>query len=358
MAVFPADPTNRPTEGNLRVNKPTVAILGDGQMGLVSAAVLLDNGEAGAIRLWGHDPQEIACLARNRVSDRLSDVQLSDAIEVTSDLAGVLCGAELVISAIPVQFMRSVWERVGSDRAIGLPPGAGVVSVSKGIECETLLRPTEIIGQAIGQGHPLGVLSGPTIASELARRCPASMVASANEASLAAQVQQLFSTGYLRVYTGEDTIGVELAGALKNVIAIAAGILDGLEMGYNAKSALLARGLAEIVRIGDAMGARAETFFGLTGVGDLATTCFCPEGRNRSCGEALGRGERLEAYLARTQSVVEGVATAKAAMALASGHGVELPIAQSVYAVLYEGLGPREAIRLLMSRELKNERVG
>ena len=173
----------------------------------------------------------------------------------------------------------------------------------------------------------------------------------------AKRVQAVFSTSWLRVYTNSDLLGVELAGAVKNVIAIAAGIVDGLQAGNNAKSALLARGLAEIARLGLAMGASPETFFGVAGVGDLATSCFSPEGRNRSCGEALGKGATLEDFLSQTPHVVEGVATARSVVDLAKKYRVEMPIAQAVHAVLFEGVDPIEAIGKLMSREPKAERV-
>jgi glycerol-3-phosphate dehydrogenase (NAD(P)+) len=204
----------------------------------------------------------------------------------------------------------------------------------------------------------VAVLSGPTIAAELARRLPATMVAAAADPALAERVQRTFAMPWLRIYTNGDVMGVEIAGAAKNVVALAAGMVDGMELGSNAKSALLARGLAEIVRLGTALGARPETFFGIAGVGDLATTCFSPEGRNRSCGEALGRGEPLAQYLARTNSVVEGLATAHAILALAGRHGVEMPIVRAVESIVFHGKRPSDAIRDLMGREAGAERVG
>jgi glycerol-3-phosphate dehydrogenase (NAD(P)+) len=207
-----------------------------------------------------------------------------------------------------------------------------------------------------------GGLSGPTIAAELARCLPATMIAASDDASFSQRMQQIFSTSWLRTYTHSDVLGVEVAGAVKNVIAIAAGVLDGLNAGYNAKSALLARGLAEIARLGGAMGASRETFFGIAGAGDLATSCFSPEGRNRTCGEALGKGEPLDGYLARTThrggSVVEGVATTRSVMELAKKYRVDMPITAAVHAVLFEGVDPLNAIGKLMSRDPIGERVG
>ncbi len=259
----------------------------------------------------------------------------------------------MIVIAIPTQFVRGVLESMREH----VPAGASVVSVSKGIEVGTLQRVTQIVLGTLGERHA-GTLSGPTIATEIAARKPALMVAASQHEPLAQEIQQLFATEYLRIYTSRDVLGVEIAGAVKNVIAIAAGIVDGIGAGANAKSALLSRGLAELVRLGVAMGAEQETFFGLAGVGDLATTCFSPEGRNRSCGEALGNGEQLAAYLERTDSVVEGVATAKSVVKLAAKYGVEMPIASAVSAILTEGLAPNDAITMLMNREQKDEKIG
>lgn len=334
-------------------------------MGLVCSA-LLDAAspaavghasEIGRIALWGHDLDQQHRLAQVRHSPLLEGFTLPERVGVALTDAQALEGASLLVCAIPVQHIREAFTRLKPH----IDPHAGVVSTAKGIEQGTLLRPTqvigEVIGKGIGQGRPIAALSGPTIAAELARGLPATMIAASEDADFAAEVQRWFSARYLRVYTSTDLVGVELAGATKNVIAIAAGILDGLQAGSNAKSALLARGLAEIVRLGLALGARAETFFGVAGVGDLATTCFSPQGRNRACGEALGKGQTLEEHLAATPHVVEGVATTKAVMELARRHGVEMPISEAVHAVLFEGLDPVDAIGLLMSRPSKAEDV-
>jgi glycerol-3-phosphate dehydrogenase (NAD(P)+) len=336
-----------------------VAILGIGQMGLVCAGILSATQPSGEVVLWGHSDEEAGELLQTRESARLPGFRLPERVRVAFGDADALDGAGLIVSAVPVQYTRGVWERLR--KHVG--PQAAVLSVSKGIENGTLLRPTQIIAEAL-EDHPdraarrLGVLSGPTIASELARFLPATMIAASEDEAFAARVQRMFTTSWLRIYTNPDVLGVEIAGATKNVIAIAAGILDGLAAGYNAKSALLARGAAEIARLGTAMGASQETFFGIAGVGDLATTCFSPEGRNRSCGEALGRGAKLEDYLKQSRSVVEGVATTRSVMDLAKKYRVEMPITSAVHAVLFEGVDPIEAIAKLMARELKGERVG
>lgn len=362
--------------GDDRLSLPKVTVLGLGQMGLVCAGLLTTNEQGGdkrfegspatkgvRVSMWGHSPEEVGRVAQTRRSIRLEGFVLSDDVKVELSDADALRDATMIVSAIPVQHMRETWERL----APHVPPGAGVVSVAKGIEIATLLRPTQIITDVLrrtGRDNPdgkprrIGTLSGPTIAPELARCLPAAMIAASDDPGFAKEIQRLFSTSWLRIYTNPDVLGVELAGAVKNVIAIAAGVLDGLQAGNNAKSALLARGLAEIARLGLAMGAAPETFFGVAGVGDLATTCFSPEGRNRSCGEALGRGEALESYLTRTPHVIEGVATTKAVLALARKYRVEMPITSSVHAVLFEGVDPIEAIGQLMNREQKAERVG
>lgn len=331
-----------------------VAIVGDGQMGVVMAAMLAERGVP--VSVWGPFPEAIRALAASRRSQRMPGLELAAAVRCEPDAAAALAGATIAVNAVPTQFVRAAWKPAAAHLAVGVP----VVSVTKGIEGGTLLRPSEVIAQAAPApgGRAVAVLSGPTIAAELAERKPATMVSACADAALAERVQRTFAMPWLRIYTNHDVVGVEIAGAAKNVVALAAGMVDGLGLGSNAKSALLARGLAEIVRLGTALGARQETFFGIAGVGDLATTCFSPEGRNRSCGEAIGRGEALEAYLARTDSVVEGVATSRALLALAGRHGVEMPIVRAVESILFHGVTPAEAIRALMGREARAERVG
>ena len=331
-------------------------ILGDGQMALVLSDVLIENGMH--VRMWCPFKKTAEVLSQSRVSDRLPNFTLDKKVEVVDDDASALQGAELVVNAIPTQFVRSVWERVGGNCPLGVP----VACVSKGIEIQTLLRPSEIIEQAVdsaGGGRPrVCALSGPTIASELAEHKPATLVAASADADVAAFVQASFLVKWLRVYKQADLIGVELAGATKNIIALAAGMIDGLQLGDNAKSALLARGLAEIARLGVAMGARVETFFGIAGVGDLATTCFSPFGRNRTCGERLGRGESLESIHASTNSVIEGVSTTESVSQLASQISVEMPITEAVHQVLFGGVDPLEGARALMLREVDSEEIG
>lgn len=334
-----------------------IVILGDGQMSLVLADALAFNRVP--VRIWSPFAADAATLQTERFSPRLAGFRLPDGVEVTSSDESIFADAAMVISAIPTQFLRSVWDRLC--QPYGDAAASPIVSVTKGIENGTGLRPTQVIADALALPDTdprLCVLSGPSVAAELARRLPASLVAAAFDSRLATRLQDLFKGTWLRIYSLDDVIGVEVAGATKNVIALAAGIIDGVKAGDNAKSALLARGLAEIARLGAAMGARVETFFGVAGVGDLATTCFSPEGRNRTCGERLGRGEKLEDVLASMKSVVEGVPTTRSLVELATRLKVEMPITRAVHAILFESLAPGDAIRGLMGREQKAERVG
>jgi len=330
-----------------------IAVIGDGGMGTVCAVMLAENGHA--VRLWSAFPDAAAELARTRVNRRfLPEAPLPEAVEVTGDDSAALADAALAVSAVPTQFIRAVWTRLSTHCPAGLP----LCSVAKGVENETLLRPTQVLLDVLdggGAARPVAALSGPSIAPEVARKLPATVTAASEDAELAEHVQALFTRPYFRVYTNADVLGVELAGATKNVIAIAAGVLDGLAAGDNAKAALVTRGLVEITRLGVAMGARAETFRGLSGVGDLVTTCISPVGRNRSFGEAVGRGRTVVEALAATDAVVEGVATTRSVVQLAARHGVEMPITEAVHRVLFEGQRPREAIADLMTRPMKSE---
>jgi glycerol-3-phosphate dehydrogenase (NAD(P)+) len=331
-----------------------IAIIGDGAMGTLCGKLLIEKGCR--VRLWSAFEENAAELKRTRRNRRfLPGVDLPAALEVTADPAEAFPDAELVVSAVPTQFTRGVWQRLEPH----CPPGLPICSVTKGIENGTLLRPTQILAEVLtgsAEGDwPLVALSGPSIARELARQLPATVVAASVREPLAAQVQQLFTTSYLRVYTNTDVVGVEIAAATKNIIAIAAGILDGLQAGDNAKAALITRGLAEISRLGLALGGRRETFAGLAGLGDLVTTCVSPHGRNRTFGQAVGTGQTVRQARAAIEGEVEGVATTHSVVDLAARHRVDLPITRAVHAVLFEGCSPRQAIAQLMSRPLKGE---
>jgi glycerol-3-phosphate dehydrogenase (NAD(P)+) len=333
-----------------------VTIIGDGAMGTV-CSILLSAGGHG-VRIWGALDQSIEALARTRQNPNLlPGISVPPQVQISGDDDHCFDGCTMVLNAVPTQFMRGVWERL----AQRLKPDVPIVSATKGIEIQTLLRPTQVIGEVLSAKNPaaaragLAVISGPNIAAELARQLPASAVA-AGPAELAQRVQRVFSTQWLRVYSSQDIIGVELAGAMKNVIALAAGMLDGIEAGNNAKAALVTRGLVEITRLGVAMGADPRTFQGLAGLGDLITTCVSPEGRNRTVGQRLGKGEQLAEILSSRQSVAEGVPTTKAVRGLAVKHGVQMPITDAVHAVLFEAKPVRVALAELMRRAAKPER--
>jgi len=328
----------------------TATIIGDGGMGSVCAMLLCENGIQ--TTLWGHDAAYLAQVAAARENIRfLPGYRLPQALRYQSDDAQAFDGAEMVVSAVPCQFLRKTWQRL----AAHLPDGLPIVSVTKGIENGTLLRPTEILRQVLGDNHSYAVLSGPTIADELARRLPATATAACADLNLAKRIQQSFTTAMFRVYTNDDVIGVELAGAMKNVIAIAAGVIDGIGAGDNAKAALLCRGLAEIERLGTAMGASERTFSGLSGLGDLVTTCISPMGRNRSFGERIGKGMTAAEALAATHSVVEGASTCAGVLELAKRYNVEMPITQAIGDIIAGRKDIRSAIADLMGRQLKGE---
>jgi len=332
----------------------TIAIIGDGAMATLCATLL--SGKGLSVRLWSAFPAQADDLRAHRENRRfLPGVPLPADLAVTADDAEALAGADLAVSAVPTQFVRSVWRRLAGRCPAGLP----ICSVAKGIENDTLLRPTQVLADVLTgsprSDRPLAALSGPCIAREVAAELPATVVSASTDAALAERVQRIFTTPHFRVYTNPDLLGVELAGATKNVIAIAAGILDGLAAGDNAKAALLTRGLVEITRLGTAMGGRRETFAGLAGLGDLVTTCISPHGRNRTLGEAVGRGRSLAEAEAATESVVEGVATTRSVLDLADERGVEMPITRAVADVLFEGRTPAAAIADLMTRTPKAE---
>jgi len=326
------------------------AVIGCGGWGTALALLLDGNGHP--TTLWGVEPAYMAQVARERLNPRyLPGVRLPGAIRLSSELADCVPESEVVVVATPTLYLRPVCERL----AAHLRPDHLVVNVAKGIEEGTLLRGSQIIEDVCGATYSLAGLYGPSHAEEVAHRLPTTVVATSVELPVAEAVQDIFMCPTFRVYTNTDVVGVELGAALKNVIAIAAGICDGLGFGDNAKSALLTRGLAEIARLGVAMGARAETFAGLTGLGDLITTCVSPYGRNRAVGMRLAKGESLEAIVAGMDQVAEGVRTTRSACALADRHGVQMPISRAVHGVLFEGADPREAAVGLMERAPRPE---
>ncbi len=324
-------------------------VIGDGAMGTVCALLLCEQGVD--VTLWGRSADHVNLLGRDRENKKyLAGFALPDALKITNEAIEAFRGAELIVSAVPCQFMRDIWSQLAGNA----PREVAIVSVAKGIEVGTLQLPTAIIKVCLGD-VPIACLSGPSIASEVADHKPASLVAASDDEAVAQLVQHAFSTPQLRVYSSTDLIGVEIAGAVKNVIAIAAGICDGIGAGDNAKASLLTRGLVEIARLGEVFHAHPETFRGLAGVGDLFTTCVSKIGRNRTAGERIGRGETAKHVLATTTSVIEGIPTTRSVMELATRHHVEMPIVEAVATVLFEGQSPTSAIERLMTRRLRAE---
>ncbi|MBX6312737.1 MAG: NAD(P)H-dependent glycerol-3-phosphate dehydrogenase [Isosphaeraceae bacterium] len=327
----------------------TVAILGAGGMG--TALALLWAREGRSVRLWARDPARAAEMARTRENAyHLPGVSLPPEVHPTADAAEATAGADLLVAAIPSAFLRATLAGLAG----AVPGGVPVLSVVKGIENETFARPSQIIADVLG-ARPIAVLSGPSHAEEIAHGLPASVVIAGADAALNEAVRDSLTSGMFRIYTNPDALGVELAGALKNILGIAAGICDGLAFGDNAKAALLTRGLVEIARFAADLGARPATFFGLAGVGDLITTCYSPFGRNRALGIKIGRGAALADALAEMRDVAEGVYTTRSVHAQAQARGVEMPITAEVYQILFEGKPPTAAVTDLMLRMPKME---
>lgn len=328
-----------------------VAVLGDGAMG-TACALQLTHQPGRQVFLWSAREDNGRLLQHRRENVRyLPGIPLPPAVTLTLDLPEAVHQADLLVLAVPTVYLRAtLLPRADILRSCRAP----AVSVAKGLEIGSFARPSELILELTGP-RPLAVLSGPGHAEEIARGLPTSLVAASTDADLARHIQTLFSDQRFRVYTNADVVGVELAGALKNVVAIAAGISDGLGFGDNAKAALLTRALVELVRVGVALGGQRATFFGLAGIGDLITTCVSPHGRNRAVGIRLGRGEKLADILASMHQVAEGVYTARSIHDRATSLSLDLPIMTEVYRVLYEQKPPLQAVNDLMLRDLKSE---
>lgn len=326
-----------------------IGIIGDGGWGTTLGIILCKKGFD--ISLWGLFPDNIDILKNNRENLKfLPGVKIPDGLKVTASLDEALDNREIIVLAVPSQFLRGVVGMLKMHKLLA----AKFVSVTKGIENGSLKRMSEIVSDILGK-REIAVLSGPTIALEVANGVPTTAVVASSDPDLAKEIQEVFITDRFRIYTSSDVIGVELGGSLKNIIAIAAGVCDGLGFGSNSKAALLTRGLVEIVRLGVAMGAQKETFYGLAGLGDLTTTCVSQYSRNRWLGEEIGKGKKLKDILKGTDMVVEGVATAKSAHDLSKKYNIEMPITEEIYKVLYENKDPKKAVHDLMTRAPKNE---
>jgi len=328
----------------------TIAVLGSGSWG-TAVAMLLAQKPNHRVRLWAANPTTAAALLDRRENVRqLPGVPIPESIEITSEPADATRDAEVWFVAIPTKYLRRTLQLLAPHASVATP----VVSLVKGLELSTFLRPTQIIADVLGTSR-VAVLSGPSHAEEVARGLPTSLVAASTDAELASQVQRIAGGERMRVYTNDDLIGVELAGALKNVLGVAAGICDGLKYGDNSKAALLTRGLVEMQRFGVMNGASPETFFGMAGIGDLIATCFSQHGRNRRIGERLAQGETIDA-IGDGPMVAEGVTTAKAVYERSQHVGLDMPILSGVYKVLYEGLSPLVAVQALLGRPQRCEK--
>lgn len=327
----------------------TIVIIGDGGWGTALAVLLAGKGLK--VRVWGPFEDYIATVKKERCNPLyLPGVELPPEIVWTADRAEAAHGAEAAVLAVPSRFYKAVVTSFAAE----LPLDCLVISVSKGLEPSDGRRLTQTAAEALAP-RPVAVLSGPTFAEEVARRMPAAAVVASSEPESAKAAQELFMTPRFRVYTSDDVAGVELGGALKNIIAVAAGANDGLGLGDNARAALITRGLAEVMRLGCALGARRETFFGLSGMGDLVLTCTSNRSRNRTVGLRLGRGESIRHIIGEMKQVAEGVWNCGVARRLAAQLGVAVPITDEVHAVINEGKSPVAAMEALMTRQARPE---
>lgn len=330
-------------------NPRTISVIGAGSWGSALAQLLATRGLP--VTLWAHEPAQTDEINTRHTNEKfLPGVTLAENIGATSDMA-VAAAGDLLVIVPPSQFLKGV---AGTLQQAGVRPDTPMVSCTKGIEPHTGRFMTQVLGDYFPD-NPIGALSGPNHAEEVARGTPAAAVLAADDHDLAVDLQVFFNTGAFRAYSSDDVAGIELGGALKNIYAIAAGISDGLGFGDNAKSALVTRSLAELVRLGTALGGQRETFYGLSGLGDLIVTCFSVHSRNRGLGERLGRGETLEQIQASMVMVAEGVPATRAAHEEARKRDIETPILDMVHAVLDDGLSAREALERLLARDPKRE---
>ncbi|TDI47248.1 MAG: NAD(P)-dependent glycerol-3-phosphate dehydrogenase [Acidobacteria bacterium] len=326
-----------------------MAVLGSGAWGTALAAHCRRGGSV--VRQWVREPQVAEEIRRGENRTFLPGVPLPPGIEATTDLAAVVEDAGILLAVVPCQFARDVYRSLSG----ALPADLPLVAAAKGIEEGSLMLPVEVIRDELGETRPVAVLSGPSFASDVARGKPTALVAAAEDAALADYLQDRLASAELRIYTNSDPVGVQLGGALKNVVALAAGILDGLGTGPNGRAALITRGLAEMTRLGSRLGGSPATFAGLAGLGDLVLTCTGEQSRNLAVGRRLGRGESLDHILDGATAVAEGIRTARPAHRLAQREAVRMPIVEEVNRVLYEGGNPRDGVQRLMGRPLTSE---
>ncbi len=336
--------------GRQRCYMRKISIIGDGGWGTALSVAL--SAKEPEITLWGFFKDYIESAAKTRENVKfLKGVKIPRNVNMTASLDSAINGSDVVILAIPSKYLRSVLAEVKKTAA----DGKVYISATKGIESDTLMRMSEVVADVLGKDAKIAAVSGPSIAIEVAKGLPTTLVAASEDAVLAAKTRDALMCATLRVYTTTDVTGVELGGSLKNIIAIAAGISDCLGFGTNTKAAILTRGLAEITRLGVAMGARQETFAGLSGIGDLITTCISSYSRNRWFGEMLGSGKSAKDIVDQTEMVVEGVTTAKSAYELSKKYNVDMPITREVYEIIYNGKSPNDVVKDLMLRAAKPE---
>jgi len=329
-----------------------IAVIGDGGWGTTLAVHLAKKNYA--VTLWGPFPGYIRVMKQNRYNAKfLPGIRFPASLTLTDKLNSAIKENDLIVFAIPSKFAASILKKI---KKIKFDPSEKIfLSVTKGMDHSKLMRISEVIKKELGQNIHLAVLSGPTIAIEVVKGIPSTAVVASNNLKIAKKIQAVFNSDTFRIYTNYDVVGVEMGGTIKNIIALACGVCDGLGFGSNTKSAILTRGLAEMVRLGKALGAKTKTFSGLSGLGDLVTTCFSPQSRNRSVGEQLGKGKTIDRILAEMEMVAEGVETAKAIHKLSRKLNVSMPITTEVYNIIYKRKKPSQAVSDLMGRKMKSE---
>lgn len=325
-----------------------IAVIGSGSWGTTLANLLAEKGYD--VALWAYEKDLVEQINKERTNSiYLPDIVLSDNIRATNDIAEAVSNSRYILNVVPTQHIRSIFNQVRSY----IRRESIIINASKGIEMDTLLTPSMILKEILNR--PVSVISGPSFAREVSQKRPTAVTLASEDKKTGMLLQEIFNTDYFRVYTHDDIVGVEIGGALKNVIAIASGICDGLKLGYNSRAALITRGLSEITRLGIVMNAQKKTFSGLSGLGDLVLTCTGPLSRNYTIGYKLGDGQKLSEIIGHSMSVAEGVTTTKSGYALSKKYSIEMPITEQVYLALYKGKSPEEAINDLMNRALKTE---
>lgn len=336
----------------MKSNQQNISVIGDGGWGTTLAIHLARKKYP--VTLWGPFPDYVQEMKKKRVNAKfLPEIKFPKNITLENDLSLALEKSDFIVFAIPSQYSTQVFRSIKKTKINY--SNKIICSVTKGIDTTSLLRISQIAYHELGSKIKFGVLSGPTIAMEVAKQIPSTAVAASHQPAVARKIQQIFNSASFRIYTNDDVAGVEIGGSIKNIIALACGVCDGLQLGTNAKAAIVTRGLSEMARLGKAMGAKQVTFSGLSGLGDLITTCFSPRSRNRTVGEKLGNGKSLKQILASMEMVAEGVDTSKAVYKLSKKLKIDMPISTEVYKILFANKKPAKALADLMNRKTKAE---